>query len=391
MHFRPASATVSAFSMRRAPYNRQTKAFLSGENVIGFLVGVSLVGLFFVTSRIGNGAKGTNHKNIARKRSGVSQQQMVFFEQPAFDFGTVLQKQTIHHAFRLVNKATNEMHIVGLRSSCSCTILDEKLIRMSIPPKDSLMIPVEFHSDFSEGPVSSAVQVFLETEGKRYIVRAQMQGQVNADFTIVPRSLDFGTLEPGQKATQSVRILRGALKGITITGPRVSASPFEVSSITNRAGFSTAELGEIAVTFVAPMARSSQVFDGVVDFETSSTRVPRATIPVSATVIPEIVTVPETIVLPRPEKSGESRITIQTLQPSRIVRVRVIADGVPQELQFAGNINNPDEGDSWGLKHLRRINNASLVKAKRVDFELEVRNGTGRNEARSASVQIRSL
>src|SRR2546425_6082409 len=130
--------------------NWQTKTFMSRETVLGFVVGLSLVALLFAISRIGAGNRHT--KTSANRNSVVVQKQVVFFDPPAFDFGAVLQQQTIHHLFKLVNNSTNEMRIVGLRSSCSCTVLDDKLVRRSVAPRDSLMIPVEFRSTTYEGP-----------------------------------------------------------------------------------------------------------------------------------------------------------------------------------------------------------------------------------------------
>lgn len=253
------------------------------------------------------------------------------------------------------------------------------------------MVPVEFLSGSSEGPVSSVLHAFLESEGKRYVAQARLQGQVMAEFTTAPRTLDFGRLKPGQKATQLVRVFRGALKDIRIAEPRVTSGPFEVSLVTNRAAFSPGEVAEIVVTFAAPITSSSLFFDGMLSFDTSSTRVPSTRIPISVSVIPDVETTPVVIVFPPHEKPGESRITIQTVRSSRLVRVLLITEDTQQAPQYADTTDNGNEGGRWGLRHVVQINNASIIKAKRVDFELEIQNGTGRSEARSASVHIRRL
>lgn len=131
------------------------------------------------------------------------------------------------------------------------------------------------------------------------------------------------------------------------------------------------------------------MFGGAVEFETSSKRVPHVRVPVSAVVAPDFEISPEVIILQHGEPTGESRVTIRSLKPSRIIRLQIMTAEGPKELPTA--VVTEDLNDDLGLSHVRRVKNSSLALAQRIDFEVEIRNGAGQKETRSASVQIKGL
>jgi hypothetical protein len=365
----------------------QTKTFLSRENVFGFVVGLSLVAVLFLVSRSGKGVK-----DLVSEGKDVAQQQMVFFEPPTFHFGTILQQETVRHTFRLVNRGTGAVQILALRSTCNCTIIKEKLAGMNISPSGSLVIPVEFASGSQEGAISSAVEALLECEGVRYHARARLHGNVNADFTFLPRMVDFGSLEVGEKATETIDFQPGALKGFLMKNPQPTRSEFTVSfanATNDEVQASAGKRPQLAVTFEAPVVNRSTVFSGAIEVETSSERMPMVRIPVRASVRPNVEVTPEVVVLPAAVASGESRFKIRTLQPSKIVRATILTPDGFKRLQ--PNIETTDLNQSWELTHIRHAQNASLADAERIDFELEVRSGIGRKEARTVSVQVQRL
>ena len=130
--------------------------------------------------------------------------QLVGFDPPFFYFGTALQAQTIPHDFRLVNRSTNELRIVAMKSSCSCTMVADEVLGRVLRPNEECMIPVTFETGSRHGHSDSTIDVILEASGLRYIAKAMLSGEVTADFAYTPRAVDFGTLRPGETATQEV-------------------------------------------------------------------------------------------------------------------------------------------------------------------------------------------
>jgi hypothetical protein len=353
----------------------------SPETILGFVAGSLVLTLLLLAPRIWRGGSRDDPRHQLER--------VAVFEPPMFDFGEVLQAEVIRHEFRLINRTTNDVRLVGLRSSCNCAVVGQEMTGTTIPPKGFLSIPVDFHSNFDEGPTVSTVEAVTESRGARYYSKAHISGSINPDFTIEPRAVDFGTLAPGEEGTRTIRLGPRALKELEIVELRTTSDLFKVSLRNGQSGVSPPPHPEIVVSFVAPALSSGEVFGGTVEIKTSSKRNPEIGIPLRATVRPDLEIAPELIVLPRSGASGQSRFTIRTLQHSRITRILIMRHTGAQDNLPSVTPDNPDDG--WNLTHVRQLANSSLAEAKAIIFELEVRNGIGRNEARSTSAQIKRL
>jgi len=313
--------------------------------------------------------------------------QIVAFDPSSFDFGKVFQAEHIKHEFKLVNRSTNEIRVLALRSSCQCTLIEKELAGKIIAPKGFLRVPVDFQTSSQRGPGGANVEALLESQGQRYYAKAFINAYVDADFEFEPRSLNFGAIKVGEKATQAIKLVPRALQDLTVKQPE-SNGALKVSLSTNIAG-SSSKVFELNVTIHAPSVRFSQVFSTVLSVETSSKRVPVLIIPVSAVISPELEIAPDIIVLSGKATSGETRLTIRTFQASRVLHTVVTKSKISKEVPVTADPSGSEE--TWDLTHVRRIGNSFLAGAERIDFDLEVRNGTAPTEARSVSVQVKSL
>jgi hypothetical protein len=233
------------------------------------------------------------------------------------------------------------------------------------------------------------VEVALDAKSARYKTRAILRGEVNEDFTVEPNSVDFGSLRPGEEVVRTVVFRPKALKKLEVTVPKSSGIPFEILAKEPK-GEGVADTNyELSITFHAPTTASRQTFSDSINVTTSSKRVPTVSIPVSGKVVPDIEISPEVVILPANGISGESRFTLLTAQPSRLVRITGKTSAGPKEIQTAGEKKNIF-GD-WGMSHTFRIVNSALTTAERIDVALEVQHGSDRLEARSVSVQIKGL
>jgi hypothetical protein len=312
----------------------------------------------------------------------------VEFDPPVLDLGTIFQNQKIRRDFKLFNRGAHEVRILSIRSTCNCTAFGESLARRSVPAGGSVLIPVEYESSADDGTISSRVEVGVETAGKKYYVQARVQGQITADFAIVPRLVDFGTLKPGEHATKTINFVRGGSADVRIK--RVRSTPGVAISLgRNGPGSQPGIPCSIEVTYDAPSTYVSQTFGGTVEVETSSAFMPLVKIPVSGTVAPDVEMTPQLIVLQKPRPSGECRITARTREPSRIIRLLALTSQGYQAV--TGDALSGSLDDTMRVSHLCVFKNLALVGTKRLDFEFEVRKQAGGTETRSAFVEIKGL
>jgi hypothetical protein len=297
---------------------------------------------------------------------------VVAFNPPSFDYGTLFQQQTINHTFRLINRTTNEMHVVAIQTSCSCTLVSTSMLGTIVRPNDEVLFPVSFDTGSRSGPTDSRIDVALQAEGIRYVAQARLYGAVVPDFDFDPKALAFGALNPAEKSTRTVAFRPEALAQFELVATQTWLGPFEV----------WVQKQMVRVTFHAPESTHSETFCYSLRVATSSQRAPEVIIPLSGQVVPDVEVTPRLVVLSGNGAFQESRFTLRTTKPSRINRVLINPNKV---------IPSPIQSEDWALSHVFAVSNALLSGADRMDFELEVRNRAGQTEARSSSVQVKSL
>jgi hypothetical protein len=312
-------------------------------------------------------------------------QQVVVFEPPTIKLGKVFQAETIRRDFRLINHSTNSVRVLTARTSCMCTVIGNEISNSIIPPKGYVSIPVEFHTGSVNGFVNAKVEALLEANGNRYYAIGVLEGDVLGDFDFQPRMLDFGKVELGREVTRTLTIVAGACKDLIIELPE-SSERLRTTLTTNRL-FSGSNSYELRATFLAPAGGASQAFSGSVDIITSSKRVPLLKIPVFAMVRAEVEVEPCVLVLAQASPSDEVRFKIDSLRPSRILRVTT-KDNTSNVSTLS---TTADSNEEWAFTHIRRLASTAIKSAEQVNFELEVRDGNKSVGARFISVQVKSL
>jgi hypothetical protein len=351
----------------------------SWEIVFGLLIGICVV------------AAGVWVVPLLHLRNSRENQQVVVFEPQSFDFGSVSQFETVKREYRLINRGTNELRVLGLRTTCQCTVAGGEAVGKIIAPKEALIVPVEFHSTSQHGVGAARIEALLEGGGQRYYARAFIRGVVEAEFEIEPPAVDFGSIKSGEKKFFTVQIIPLSTTSNLIVKLPESTEFVKMVLHTNHSVIVSKKF-ELDVILQAPLVKSSQLFCKDIKLTTTSQRMPMLTIPVKAMIRPELEIAPDTVVLSSGAQAGslESRFTIGSLYPSKVVRASVLTkDHVSKEVPAIMDLASPE--DTWDVTHVRRIANSLLTGAEQVDFELEIRDGTARPEARSVSVQIKSL
>jgi Protein of unknown function (DUF1573) len=312
---------------------------------------------------------------------------------PAFNFGTVLQSQTIRHDFGLFNKGRQVLSVFAVGSDCACTVVRDGLLGKTVRPGGILKFPVEYSVGDKKGFVSGTVSLFLcatNATDHLYEVRAHMEGYVLPEFVVEPNSLDFGTLKPGEQSSKTVTFLPQNARNLAILAPVSAVEAFQVSLSRTNPTLSQ-PTWTATITFRAPPnATRREMLSEVVRFKTSSQRAPEACVYVVGRVSPDVEIIPDTIILPSlglcPDAQME--LTIRTDQPSRVTRLTAQALTAPSITEGTNGVPVPS---GWNGIHCLRIPNTLLAQSDGVNVELQVRNGADRMGARSVFVPIKRL
>ncbi|MCL5746392.1 MAG: DUF1573 domain-containing protein [Acidobacteria bacterium] len=353
------------------------------DKTLGWLTGMGIVvALIFIVVMADRKA---NHRHNESYAPGTPV--VLGFDPPYFDFGTVPQAHRVEHTFRLVNRGTNDVSITLVRASCLCTVVATNFVGRDLRAGEELLVPVTFDSGQREGSTESSVLFVLDYPGGKYQAEATLRGRVDPEFSVERPALDFGILYPGQSATQTTVLRPERLSGAPLTQTQMNFGPFQVL-VTHQADVREKRTNAtITVVFSAPPLRQRELFTSPLRLQTLSQRVPQVEIALKAEVVPEVEITPALLVL-GPDGAGESRFTVRTRRPSRIIRALTRSPQGPKTVPL--NANEPEDSD-WGLVHCFYVLNSALADAAQIDVELEVRHGAGETEARLASAQIKRL
>lgn len=354
------------------------------DKTLGWLMGMGMVVALALTVVMAD--RKTNHRHQERGAPGTPV--VLGFDPPSFDFGTIPQAHRVEYTFRLVNRGTNDVSITLVKASCLCTVVATNFVGRDLRAGEELLVPVTFDSWQKEGRTDSSILFVLDYPGGRHHAEATLRGRVDPEFFVERPALDFGLLYPGRGATQTTVLRPGRMPGAPLVQTQMNFGPFQVLVTHQPDGPDNRTNATIAVVFSAPPLRQRELFTRTLRLETSSQRVPQVEITLKAAVVPEVEITPAMLVLGPNDGAGESRITVRSRQPSRIVRALTQPVHGPETVRLHWS---EEEGSRWDLVHRFHVLNSALADATHLDVELEVRRGASETEARLASAQIKRL
>ena len=362
--------------------NRENiKSILNNEMVIGFGLGFAILFLFFVFSQ---GKVVTIADHQRNKSSEKQQDNNIYFEPSSVYYSNVLQKTEVNTTFKLVNKSTNELIISEIRTCCSWTVVSNEFAGKKIPANQSIIIPVSFYSGSRSGINDSSIEAFLESGTNRYLASAILRVNVIEEYVYNPRAINFGEVYPGQSVTQTVRFIPKALDDLVLTQSVNRIGPFEIFVKNPEKG--SKKISEAMIVFHSPETTRSEYFSENIRISTSSKRMPIAEIPVCAKTVPENSVVPQMLVFPSTPITGESRLTITTRNPSKIVRLVSKTGNNTKEVQpFIEGENE------FSTSHILLVTNKDIADAQQLDIQLRILRNQEKEENKSTFVVIKRI
>ena len=141
------------------------------------------------------------------------------FDSTDHDFGTLARGAKAEFDFVLQNKFEEEIHIAGVRTSCACTT--PEIVKETLKTWEKGAIRVKFNTRTFLGLRSATITVVID---KPFPAEVQLtvKGYIRRDIVFEPGAIEFGTVDVGKPAEQTVQVKyagRGDWRIEDIEGP----------------------------------------------------------------------------------------------------------------------------------------------------------------------------
>ena len=135
-------------------------------------------------------------------------------DQRVFDYGTRATGDSISREFIVRNASSHEIEIADVRSGCSCATATIDQTRLS--PGHSAKVTVHVSLENLRGNVEQ--HIVVETASpKNAVLLLKLKGHVESAYSVVPRNIDFGTIDAAQRASGSILVEATGLSFLPVT------------------------------------------------------------------------------------------------------------------------------------------------------------------------------
>jgi hypothetical protein len=124
-------------------------------------------------------------------------------EQPTFDFGEVLQGQTVQHTFRFSNDGNEPLQIEKVKSSCGCTAA--LVSAKSLAPSEAGKVQANFDSTRFRGAVTKTISLYSNDPGQP-VMKLYIKGNIRLPLSVVPSRINLGQVEIGKTAATKMTL-----------------------------------------------------------------------------------------------------------------------------------------------------------------------------------------
>ncbi len=156
------------------------------------------------------------------------------FKTTEHDFGTVAKGAKADFDFEFQNIFEEDIHVVGVRSSCGCT--EPHVTKNSLKTWEKSAIHAVFNTRAFIGSRSATLTVIIDQPFYAE-VQLSVRGYIRADVLFTPGSVAFGEVEQGQTAERSVSVSYSGRSSWSIVDVRSANSSFEVELLDGERNF----------------------------------------------------------------------------------------------------------------------------------------------------------
>lgn len=136
-------------------------------------------------------------------QEAVHAQAKIEFEETVYNWGRLLEGESVTHAYRFWNRGDEPLEILGVGTTCGCTaaLVTDSLLA----PGEQGEITVTFDSRARMGNQSKTVYV-ATNDPEQKTVELKIEGEVYTYVRVNPSSLNFGEVEVGTSRTMTVTV-----------------------------------------------------------------------------------------------------------------------------------------------------------------------------------------
>jgi formylglycine-generating enzyme required for sulfatase activity len=214
-------------------------------------------------------------------------------DQRAVDFGQVWAGDPVLHTFRIRNTGSGRLQIKDVQAKCGCTTLGA--ISGSVPPGGTWELPVRVSTESGEGTVTRAIYLATDDPFQPY-VDLYLYGRIREKVEPLPqRNVSFGRLTPTSQPVQVRTLVNRTDDSMTITEVSVLGDWMSVSRRETEPG----KRSELRITTRPPLKPGSLTGRVIISLKLGDKDL-KATLPVSATVVPRLMLDPEALFVDSP-------------------------------------------------------------------------------------------
>ena len=234
------------------------------------------------------------------------------------DFGTIARGAKAEYEFVFTNSYVDDIQVASARASCGCTKVTVK--KATAKTYDKGAIVARINSDSFLGHQSATITVTFD-KPSRVQVQLHVKVYVQSDIVLKPASVFFDSIEQGQAAERTVRVIRNGradwkILDVKSTNPHLTA---QVVDSRQKSGKTEIEV-KVSLDRLAPEGRISEHLMLVTNDQTSR----QIALPVDGQVVPELSASPNTLFLGSisPGETASRNVVIRAKKPFRITSIK---------------------------------------------------------------------
>ena len=213
------------------------------------------------------------------------------FATPLYDFGRMKSGEPVKYTYEFTNTGDALLIINNVQPQCGCTAAGAWT--KEVAPGSTGKIPIQFNTMGYNGPVFKQVTVTCNVTNQAMLF-LQLKGTVYKPYDINPQMAVFNLApDAAGSASTLVTITNNMEEPLLLSAPEVNNHIFSVELVTNVLGKGY----QLKVSTVPPIPAQGSTM-GQATLKTSWANTPTINVPLMATVQPEVVVNPLSMLLP---------------------------------------------------------------------------------------------
>jgi hypothetical protein len=243
------------------------------------------------------------------------------FELTNHDFGTLARGAKAEFDFVLENKFEEDIHIASVRTSCACTT--PEIVKETLKTWEKGAIRAKFNTRTFIGSRSATITVVID---KPFAAEVQLtvKGYIRRDIVFEPGAVEFGAVDVGNPAEQTVRVKyagRGDWRIEDIQGPNY----YEIKLVEDQR-----DIGRVLYSMevkLSPQAPSGYLMDQLI-LVTNDQRLKRVPLSVNGRIRDSLTVSPLSLSLGvlRPGETATKQLVVRAKQPFHVVEIGCAED-----------------------------------------------------------------